>query len=92
MIPTFKSENDKVDYQGGYVHEPERGIHNAIVSYDANSLYPNTIVSLNISPETKIGKIINKENDEYIISLISGKKVSLSKEKFLKFYIRRFLI
>ena len=84
MIPTFKTENDKVDYQGGYVHEPERGIHNAIVSYDANSLYPNTIVSLNISPETKIGKVINKENDEYVIYLVSGKTISLSKEKFLK--------
>lgn len=84
MIPTFKTENNKVDYQGGYVHDPERGLHNAIVSYDANSLYPNTIVSLNISPETKIGKVISKENDDYVITLISGKNISLTKEKFLK--------
>lgn len=85
MIPTFKTENNKVEYQGGYVHEPERGVHSAVVSYDANSLYPNTIVSLNISPETKIGKIVNKEDNEYGITLINGKNITLNKDKFLKF-------
>jgi DNA polymerase elongation subunit (family B) len=82
MIPTFKTENNKIDFTGGYVHEPERGIQNALVSYDANSLYPNTIISLNISPETKIGKIINREEDVYTIKLINGKVVTLDKVKF----------
>jgi DNA polymerase elongation subunit (family B) len=85
MIPTFKSENEKQDYVGGYVHEPERGINKSLVSYDANSLYPNTIISLNISPETKIGKIISKENSNYVIQLINGKTISLPEEKFLIF-------
>jgi DNA polymerase elongation subunit (family B) len=39
---------------------------------------------LNISPETKIGKILEKTEDEYKLSLINGKIISLSKEKFLK--------
>jgi DNA polymerase elongation subunit (family B) len=50
VIPTFKSDNVKADYEGGFVQEPERGLSNAVVSYDANSLYPNTIISLNVSP------------------------------------------
>lgn len=84
MIPTFKTDNDKIEFTGGYVHEPERGIHNALISYDANSLYPNTIISLNISPETKIGKIVNKEENAYSIRLINGKVVTLDKDKFEK--------
>jgi DNA polymerase elongation subunit (family B) len=82
LIPTFKVDNNKTDYTGGYVHDPERGIQNALVSYDANSLYPNTIISLNISPETKIGKVISKNEKEYVIRLINGKTVSLDVEKF----------
>jgi DNA polymerase elongation subunit (family B) len=85
MIPTFKSENEKKEYVGGYVHEPERGLRESLVSYDANSLYPNTIISLNISPETKLGKIISKENDDFFIELVNGKTISLQKEKFEKF-------
>jgi DNA polymerase elongation subunit (family B) len=84
MIPTFKSDHEKQEYVGGYVHDPERGLQKSLVSYDANSLYPNTIITLNISPETKIGKILEKTDDEYKLSLINGKIISLSKEKFLK--------
>jgi DNA polymerase elongation subunit (family B) len=84
MIPTFKSDHEKQEYVGGYVHEPERGLRKSLVSYDANSLYPNTIITLNISPETKIGKIIEKTDDEYKLYLINGKIVSLTKEKFSK--------
>lgn len=88
MISTFKTDNDKIDFTGGYVHEPERGIHNALVSYDANSLYPNTIISLNISPETKIGKIIDREENSYTINLINGKTVTLDKETFNKLVLK----
>jgi DNA polymerase elongation subunit (family B) len=84
MIPTFKNEIEKKEYVGGYVHEPERGLRKSLVSYDANSLYPNTIITLNISPETKIGKILESNDDEYIINLINNKTISLTKEKFLK--------
>ena len=43
-----------------------------------------TVLPAPLSPETKIGKVINKENDEYVIYLVSGKTISLTKEKFLK--------
>jgi DNA polymerase elongation subunit (family B) len=56
----------------------------SVVSYDANSLYPNTIITLNISPETKIGKIVEISEDEYTIKLSNEKTVTLSKDKFEK--------
>ena len=84
VIPTFKSDRTRDEYVGGYVHEPERGLSRSVLSYDANSLYPNTIISLNISPETKIGKITNIDNGEYTILLSNGKSVNLTEDKFHK--------
>ena len=42
----------KRDYDGGYVKEPQCGIHDWVCSFDVNSLYPNIIVQWNMSPET----------------------------------------
>ncbi len=44
----------KSDYPGGYVKAPQVGIHDWVVSFDLNSLYPNIIVQWNMSPETII--------------------------------------
>ena len=82
VIPTFKNENVKSDYEGGFVQEPERGLSNSVVSYDANSLYPNTIISLNVSPETKIGRVISFENGKYNLKLVNNKIITLDEEKF----------
>lgn len=49
------SENDK--FAGAYVKSPDCGLHKWVFSCDINSLYPNAIMTLNISPETKIGRI-----------------------------------
>ena len=42
----------KGDYPGGYVKDPQCGVHDWVVSFDLNSLYPNLIVQYNMSPET----------------------------------------
>lgn len=84
IIPTF-STSDKAEYAGGYVKDPDRGLKEDIISFDANSLYPNTIITLNISPETKLGKIIDRENDEVTIQLVNGKQYKLSQDKLLAF-------
>ena len=42
----------KTDYEGGYVKEPQCGVHDWVCSFDVNSLYPNIIVQWNMSPET----------------------------------------
>jgi DNA polymerase elongation subunit (family B) len=40
---------------GGYVKEPQVGMHEWVVSLDLNSLYPHIIMQYNISPETFAG-------------------------------------
>ena len=39
-------------YEGGYVKEPIKGMHENIVSMDFRALYPSIIISYNISPDT----------------------------------------
>ena len=85
IIPTFTEGPIREAIEGGFVREPERGLQKAIVSYDANSLYPNTIITLNISPETKVGKIVNKDDTGITIRLASNKDVKLSIEDFTRF-------
>lgn len=46
-----KSEIDR-KIMGGYVKDPQVGMHDWVVSLDLNSLYPHLIMQYNISPET----------------------------------------
>lgn len=95
VIPTFPNAMDRESFEGGYVRDPDGGIQNAIVSFDVNSLYPNTIITLNISPETKLGKVIQGDFEnldentqgEITIRLINDKIHTLSVEKFKEFLI-----
>ena len=47
-----KRVKSKKEYEGAYVKEPQAGMHDWVVSFDLNSLYPNIIVQNNMSPET----------------------------------------
>lgn len=84
IIPTFNTKNIKQQFAGGFVKEPKPGLYEDVVTYDANSLYPNTIITLNISTETKIGKVLSIEDDKYTIKLTNDKSVVLEKDKFKK--------
>ena len=44
-------------FAGAYVQPPQRGKHDWVFDLDITSMYPSVIMSLNISPETKIGKL-----------------------------------
>lgn len=88
IIPTFPNNIERESYEGGYVKDPERGLQKAVVSFDVNSLYPNTIITLNISPETKIGKIIEGEyrtTSDLTIRLLNGNTHTLTTKKFEHF-------
>jgi DNA polymerase elongation subunit (family B) len=91
VIPTFPNKQERESYEGGLVRDPEKGIQKAIVSFDVNSLYPNTIITLNISPETKLGKIVDGEygvTPEVTLRLMNGKLHKLTTEKFKQFLIK----
>jgi len=53
IIPS--GDNPSQQFPGGYVKEPHVGMHDWVMSFDLNSLYPNLIVQYNMSPETLIG-------------------------------------
>ena len=59
VIPSEKKESQQ--FPGGYVKEPHVGMHDWVMSFDLNSLYPNLIVQYNMSPETLIGNRPNAE-------------------------------
>lgn len=52
IVAPPNEEKFKADYPGGYVKPPQVGMHDWVVSFDLNSLYPNIIVQWNMSPET----------------------------------------
>lgn len=84
IISTF-TPPESTRFEGGLVREPQIGLQKALLYYDANSLYPNTIVTVNISPETKFGKIIEQDAESKTIQVVNGKTYKLSNEKFQKF-------
>ena len=83
-IPTFIRPVTDYKAPGGYVAEPRVGFAENIVSFDANSLYPSVMISLNLSPETKIGRV-EKDDDKIKIHHVSGRIFEMTKENFKKF-------
>jgi DNA polymerase elongation subunit (family B) len=47
-------ESKSVTFPGGYVKDPHVGMHDWVMSFDLNSLYPNLIIQYNMSPETLV--------------------------------------
>jgi len=86
ILCTFEND-DMGNYSGGFVKEIEPGLKESVVTFDADSLYPNVIITLNLSPETKVGKVISldKKSNEVLIKLINGKEHTLTKEQFVEF-------
>ena len=84
IISTFVRPPSEGKNPGAYVAEPKRGFKENIVSFDANSLYPNVMISLNTSPETKVGKV-ETLNEKIVVQHVSGKHFTLDKPAFAKF-------
>tara|TARA_Y100001963_G_scaffold92737_1_gene127637 strand:+ start:5945 stop:8446 length:2502 start_codon:yes stop_codon:yes gene_type:complete len=55
IIPPREEQQKDSQYEGAYVKDPQLGLHNWIVSFDLNSLYPHLIMQYNISPEMFVG-------------------------------------
>jgi len=87
------SKNDK--FAGAYVQDPIKGRHEWVYDLDVTSMYPSVIRSLNISPETKVGKILGWDAEEFVknnnkktYTLMSGKEeICKYDEKELKNYL-----
>lgn len=59
-------ENKQEKFLGAYVKDPIVGKYSWVYDLDLTSLYPSIIMSLNISPETKIAKIEDWDAEAYL--------------------------
>jgi DNA polymerase elongation subunit (family B) len=86
---TFVVDEEGLEtFKGGFVAQPVAGHHTSIVSFDANSLYPNTMITLNASPETKVGKIIHADKNKISIRNVDGIVVDFNLIEFKKYIIK----
>ena len=60
----MKSGDEK--FAGAYVKDPKPGRYDWVFDLDLTSMYPSTIMTLNISPETKLGKLVGWDAEEFI--------------------------
>ena len=73
VIPPKKHGTKDEKYAGAYVKDPITGMHDWVVSFDLNSLYPHLIMQYNISPETKVSD--DKDHSITPNSILAGKEV-----------------
>jgi len=69
--PINRAEAEQVTgrkIEGAYVKDPIVGLHNWVVSFDLNSLYPHLIMQYNISPETYEGFISGSMSVDEILN------------------------
>lgn len=59
-------ESGEDGFIGAYVKDPIPGRYEWIYDLDLTSLYPSIIMTVNISPETKVAKIMNWDADEFV--------------------------
>ena len=78
IVVPQKVEREKSEkYEGVYVKDPQTGMHEWVLSFDLNSLYPHLIMQYNISPETmkseqtvpnmSVDKLLDKQIDTSIL-------------------------
>ena len=81
-------------FTGAYVKEPKPGLYKWVYDLDLTSLYPSIIMTLNTSPETKIGKLKNYVAEDHMKGKIETYSIidddgneypPLGKDKFLEF-------
>ena len=53
-------------FAGAYVKDPNPGRYDWVFDLDLTSMYPSTIMTLNISPETKLGKLEGWDAEEFV--------------------------
>ena len=97
--PRRKEKNDdgtdsEEQFAGAYVKQPIPGLYKWVYDLDLTSLYPSIIMSINISPETKVGMVtdytseahMKSKMDSYVIVDDNGKSYpAMDKEKFEDF-------
>ena len=92
--PRVEGEESGGKFTGAYVKEPKPGLYKWVYDLDLTSLYPSIIMTLNTSPETKIGKLKNYSAEDHMKGKIETYTIvdddgnefpPLPKDKFMEF-------
>ena len=81
-------DNNEEKFIGAYVKPPIVGKYEWIYDLDLTSLYPSIIMTLNISPETKIGKINNWDANDFLKGKVDSYTIgddTITKENLKKY-------
>lgn len=97
VVRSKKFHEKKESYTGAYVKTPIPGIYDWVICNDFTSLYPFIMMNFNISPETKVGKIVNEINgDIFTMKNIEytyrGKFSTVNHDEFYSFLSKENLI
>ena len=57
ICPPKRDNTKERKIEGAYVKDPKVGMHDWVMSFDLNSLYPHIIMQYNMSPETIVDKV-----------------------------------
>jgi len=84
-------KNDDDKFIGAYVKTPQIGKHQWLYDLDFKSLYPNLIITLNVSPETKVGRVkdwnatgdVSMQMDNIEVTIL-GQTTCIPREDFCK--------
>lgn len=74
VVPMFDpgEREGQEGIEGAYVKEPLVGMHEWVVSFDLNSLYPHLIMQYNISPETYKGMFPSLNTSDGVEKILNG--------------------
>lgn len=82
-------ESGEQGFIGAFVKDPIPGKYDWVYDLDLASLYPSIIMTLNISPETKVAKIDNWNAESFIRGEIDN--FTINEETISKEVLRQFL-
>jgi DNA polymerase elongation subunit (family B) len=84
----------EVGFTGAYVKDPIPGKYPWLIDLDFTSLYPSIIMSLNISPETKVCRVEKWNGNDFAAGIeknyivpLDSKSLTLNKDKMKEFLI-----
>jgi DNA polymerase elongation subunit (family B) len=72
ILPDVPPQDGNDQYLGAFVRDPDVGMQDWVMSFDATSLYPSVMIQHNISPETKV-MVVHEQFVHPIFDALEGK-------------------
>jgi DNA polymerase elongation subunit (family B) len=90
VIAETKKGSKGSSFEGAYVKDPRKGLHQYLATFDFASLYPSTMRQWNISPETFLGKAVDIPEGKKWITTASGAVFDNSEDSVMRSVLTEF--